>query len=137
VIRTSTRSINQGAARQPVILVVEDEYFIRLDIADELRSAGFEVVECGNADEAADVLNARTDIAALFTDIRMPGLMDGVALVQMSMELWPGIAVAVTSAQLPPASLNGTPFLPKPYDPQRVVRLMAELTTGTPSPPQR
>ncbi|WP_439815440.1 response regulator [Zavarzinia sp. CC-PAN008] len=100
------------------ILVVEDEVLIRLDTAASLEEAGFAVVEAQNADEALALLEARGDIAGVFTDVRMPGSMDGLALAYAVRERWPGIAVIVTSGhvrlqndELPP----NVPFITKPY----------------------
>jgi hypothetical protein len=61
----------------PVILIVEDEFLLRLDSAEMIESAGFEVVQAANADEAIAILKTRQDIHVVFTDIQMPGSMDG------------------------------------------------------------
>ena len=68
------------ATRRPVVLVVEDELLPRLNAAETIGDAGFEVVEAANADEAIAVLEARPDIHVVFTDIQMPGSMDGLKL---------------------------------------------------------
>ena len=66
--------------RPAVVLVVEDHPLIRLNSVDELETAGFEVLEAGNADEAISLLKARADVQLVFTDVEMPGTMDGVKL---------------------------------------------------------
>ena len=64
----------------PVVLIVEDEFLIRMDAIDMVRAAGFDVVEAANADEAILILEDRRDITVIFTDIQMPGSMDGLKL---------------------------------------------------------
>jgi two-component system, response regulator PdtaR len=63
----------------PVILIVEDEFLLRLDSAETIGNAGFEVVQAANADEAIAILKSRPDIRVVFTDIQMPGSMDGLS----------------------------------------------------------
>ena len=70
------------AAESPVILIVEDEFLLRMDSAETLENAGFEVVQAGNADEAMAILQARAAIHVVFTDIQMPGSMDGLKLAR-------------------------------------------------------
>jgi CheY-like chemotaxis protein len=66
----------------PVILIVEDEFLLRLDSAETIENAGFEVIQAANADEAIAILKARPDIHVVFTDIQMPGSMDGLKLAR-------------------------------------------------------
>jgi CheY-like chemotaxis protein len=61
-----------------IVLIVEDEVFLRLAAAQIAEDAGFEVIEAANADEAIEILRSRSDIRVVFTDIQMPGSMDGV-----------------------------------------------------------
>ena len=68
------------ATRRPVVLIVEDELLIRLQAAQIIEEAEFDVIEASNADEAIAILEARRDISVLFTDIEMPGSMDGLKL---------------------------------------------------------
>ena len=68
------------AARRAVVLIVEDDLLIRLHAAQIIEEAGFEVIEASNADEAIAILEVRSDITVLFTDIQMPGSMDGLKL---------------------------------------------------------
>ena len=101
-----------------VVLVVEDEAFIREDVIDVLEQSGFEALRAANAGDALTVLAARPDIRAVFTDIQMPGTLDGLDLARHVAARRPDIAVLVTSGRsyiapddLPPTSR----FLPKPY----------------------
>jgi CheY-like chemotaxis protein len=68
------------ARKRPLVLIVEDEVLVRIDTRETVETAGFEVVEAGNADEAIAILAARDDIHLIFTDVNMPGSMDGLKL---------------------------------------------------------
>lgn len=110
------------------ILVVEDEVLIRALVADELRDAGFIVIEAGRADEAWSYLAAGGPVDLLFTDIHMPGSMDGMQLARRVRGHYPTLPIVLTSSVLEP---TGAPalgwFLPKPYGIERVITVMAEL----------
>ncbi|MFA7305068.1 MAG: response regulator [Hyphomicrobium sp.] len=90
----------RGASANSRILLVEDEILIRLAMADDLRHAGFIVIEASNADEALNVLNTTPDIALVVTDIRMPGRMDGVGLANWVRRHAPLIKIAIVSANV-------------------------------------
>ena len=70
-------------------LVVEDEALVRLDLAESLQAAGYKTVEAASADEAIAVLQSNSDIRVVFTDIQMPGAMDGLALSHYVRKRWP------------------------------------------------
>lgn len=115
--------MNQSVA----ILVVDDEPLLRIFAVDFFADAGFMVYEARDADEALEVLGARPDIFAVFTDIQMPGSMDGIALARHIGETWPGIFVIVTSGHHAPKHgelADDVPFLTKPYLPETVVGLI-------------
>ena len=88
------------AAKGPVVLIVEDEFLLRIDAAEVIAAAGFEVIEAANADEAIEVLEARRDIMVVFTDIQMPGSMDGLKLARAIRGRWPPIKIVATSGHL-------------------------------------
>jgi CheY-like chemotaxis protein len=69
-----------GTRKRPIVLIVEDEFLLRMDAVDMIASAGFDTLEAVNADDAIEILEARPDIAVVFTDIQMPGSMDGLKL---------------------------------------------------------
>ena len=120
-------------SRRPVILVVEDEFLLRMDAAEMVAAAGFTVVEAANADEAIEILEARSDIAVIFTDIQMPGAMDGLRLVRAVRGRWPPIKIVATSGQLAVADVDlpeGGRFLPKPYSALDVRCVLREVMTG-------
>jgi CheY-like chemotaxis protein len=108
-----------------VVLVVDDEPLLRMVAADYLTDAGFEVVEAGSADEAMRVLEERQDISVLFSDIQMPGTMDGVSLATLVASKWPCIKVLLTSGNISPSARSLPPkvlFLAKPYRVHRLIR---------------
>ena len=101
-----------------VVLIVEDEFLIRIMAADFARDAGHEAIEAANADEAIRILEGRTDIEIVFSDVSMPGTMDGVRLMQMIRNRWPPIRLILTSAKSLRQDAGvpqGTFFVPKPY----------------------
>ena len=87
-------------AAPPVVLVVEDEMLLRMRAVDMMEDAGYLPVEAADADEAVEILEARSDIAMLFTDIQMPGSMDGLKLAQAVHRRWPLIKIILVSGQL-------------------------------------
>jgi CheY-like chemotaxis protein len=118
------------AARRPVILIVEDDHLIRLHAAQIIEDAEFDVVEASNADEAIAILEARSDISVLFTDIQMPGSMDGLKLAAAVKGRWPPIQIVATSGLVnvgPDDLPKGGRFLPKPYDPFQLAATLREL----------
>lgn len=103
---------------KPTVLVVEDEAFIRMEAADVLSDAGCNSLEAGDAEEALRVLDEHPEVRLLFTDINMPGAMDGLGLAKRVVKTSPDVALIVTSgkrriadADLPDHGV----FLPKPY----------------------
>jgi CheY-like chemotaxis protein len=122
-----------SVTEQPVVLIVEDEFLLRMNAAEMVGDAGFDVVEAGNADEAIVILEARPDIHVVFTDIQMPGSMDGLKLARFVRGRWPPIKIIATSGfvnvgkdELP----EGSRFLPKPYRPEQIVATLRELTAA-------
>ncbi len=117
----------------PVILIVEDEYLLRLDSADTIESAGFEVIQAGNADEAIAILKARPEIHVVFTDIQMPGSMDGLKLARFVRDRWPPIKIVATSGRVMVGEddlPDGSVFLPKPYRGAQVVATLRQITSA-------
>jgi CheY-like chemotaxis protein len=98
------------------ILVVEDEVLIRMLISDVLRDAGLRVVEAANADEALMYVKSDHSVRFVFSDVRMPGSMDGIELAQRLRSEFPHIAVALASGHLIPSDVEkGTLLITKPY----------------------
>lgn len=111
------------------VLVVEDEILVRMDIALSLEDHGFTVFEASSADEAIDFLDTHPEIRLMFTDIDMPGSMDGLKLAEAVRDRWPPVKIIVTSGhrQLSDDLLpvEGR-FVSKPYDARLVIRTMSE-----------
>jgi CheY-like chemotaxis protein len=119
------------------VLVVEDEVLLRLVVAEYLRDCGFKVIEAAHADEALMVLkqpDLRIDV--LFSDIEMPGSMDGFALAQWTRANRPGLEVILTGSV--PRAVNAAANLceegpiPKPYEPRAVHDRIRRLLAGRP-----
>jgi CheY-like chemotaxis protein len=120
-------------SRGPVVLVVEDEYLLRMNAAEMIAAAGFEVVEAATADHAIEILESRRDIAVVFTDIQMPGSMDGLKLARAVRGRWPPIKIVATSGHVSVGQEDlpeGGRFLQKPYNLVEVTGLLRELTAG-------
>jgi CheY-like chemotaxis protein len=100
--------------------------------ADMIEEAGFAVVQAANADEAIAILRVRSDISVVFTDIQMPGSMDGLKLARFVRDRWPPIKIVATSGRVAVADgdlPDGSVFLPKPYRPTQIVATLYALTT--------
>lgn len=108
-----------GSGRQrSAILVVEDETLVRMLGMDVLADAGFDVLEAADADEALTILKSHDDVQLLFSDIDMPGSMDGLELARLVHQRWPEIRLLLTSGhhQLPPEALpDDGRFVRKPW----------------------
>ena len=116
---------------KPVILIVEDEFLLRMDSVEILEDEGFEVVPAANADEAIAILSARSDIHLVFTDIQMPGSMDGLKLARFVRDRWPPIKIVATSGHVRTADEDlpaGSVFIPKPYSGAQLISTLRDLT---------
>ena len=110
------------------VLLVEDEVLTRLMLADELRSQGLQVLEASDADEALTILQSSLSVHLLFTDIRMPGEMDGVALAKFAHARFPRIKSIVGSSGRPKSIGDfADAFLAKPYDLRELVDQVRRL----------
>jgi two-component system, response regulator PdtaR len=116
--------------KQPVILVVEDDPIIRIGALQLVANAGFEAIEASNADEAIRVLEARSDIHLVFTDVGMPGTMDGIKLAHYIRRRWPPVKLIVASGKaiLDESHLPaGARFFAKPYSESAIVGAMIAM----------
>jgi len=120
--------------RPKVVVVAEDDAQIRMLAADALVEAGFEVVEAEHADDALAILQSwGTAVDVLFTDVQMPGAMDGLQLARHVRSRWPGIGVLVASGRATPAPAMlppGCRFVTKPYKLGQVVAEVQELAAA-------
>jgi CheY-like chemotaxis protein len=117
-------------SRAHTVLVVEDETLIRMGIVGELEDAGFKVFEASDADAAIKLLEAHPEIGLLFTDVDMPGSMDGLKLAAAVRNRWPPVRIVVTSGHmkiltehLPP----GSRFIAKPYEGRVIALALKEM----------
>ena len=92
--------MSNAVPRRRVVLVVEDEYFLRLNAILMIEDAGFDVLEAANADQAIEILEARPDVHVIFTDIQIPGSMDGLKLAHAVRGRWPPIKIIATSGRV-------------------------------------
>jgi DNA-binding NtrC family response regulator len=113
-----------GLTNGAAVLIVEDEALLRLHAVDIVEQAGFTAIEARNADEALAIMERRSDIALLFTDVRMPGSMDGLKLAHAVRKRWPPIKILIVSGHvrlddddLPPDSR----FFGKPFQAERMI----------------
>jgi CheY-like chemotaxis protein len=100
-----------------------------------IEAAGFDIVEAANADEAMKILEVRLDITVVFTDIQMPGSMDGLKLAAAIRGRWPPIKIVATSGIVDVRKVDlpeGGRFLPKPYSSAEIVGTLRELTSAEP-----
>src|ERR1700681_2761626 len=113
-----------------VVLVVEDEMLLRMRAVDIVEDAGFTSVEAVDADEAVAILESRSDIALLFTDIQMPGTMDGLKLAHAVHQRWPPIKIILVSGQLRLANIDIPPhsrFFGKPLEANEMIAEMQDM----------
>jgi len=122
-----------SASNRPVVLIVEDEVLVRMDAVGSIEAAGFDVIEAGNADEAIVILQHRADIRLVFTDVHMPGSMDGLKLTHFVRNRWPPVKIVATSghARISEQDLpEGGRFMAKPYAAGHLVSTLQELIAG-------
>jgi two-component sensor histidine kinase/CheY-like chemotaxis protein len=109
---------------KPTVLVVEDEMLLRMRAVDIVEDAGFISLEAVNADDALVLLESRSDIDILFTDIQMPGTMNGLKLAHAVHERWPSIKIILVSGQVIPSEGDrptDSRFFGKPVDVQQMI----------------
>jgi two-component sensor histidine kinase/FixJ family two-component response regulator len=114
----------------PKVLVVEDEMMLRMRAVDIVEDAGFTAIEAVNADEALEILESRSDIELLFTDIQMPGSMDGLKLAHAVYQRWPSIKIILVSGKLTPTDAEKpihSRFFGKPLEMKQMIAEMQEM----------
>jgi CheY-like chemotaxis protein len=118
---------------KPVVLVVEDSHIIRMCTVDLVVAAGFEALEASSADEAIQVLEGRSDIHLVSTDVSMPGSMDGIKLSHYIRKRWPPVKLIVVSGKniVDESHLPvGARFFSKPYNDSTIVEAMMGMLSG-------
>jgi DNA-binding NtrC family response regulator len=121
------------ASRKSIVLIVEDEPIIRMMAVDMVSNAGFEVLVAENADEAVQILETQTGVRIVFTDIDMPGSMDGLKLALAVRGRWPPIEIILTSghhrvakSEMPERSV----FIAKPYGADQIAATLRQLAAN-------
>jgi CheY-like chemotaxis protein len=123
-----------GHRRRLVILVAEDEVLVRAAASHQLRSLGYAVIEAGDASQALEVLQSQIQVDLVFTDITMPGLLNGADLARVVMSEYPATRVMMTSGVIGSApDLAALPVLHKPYSFDELQRQVEQLI-GKPDP---
>src|ERR1044072_4677534 len=111
----------------PNVLIVEDEMVLRMRAVDIVEDAGFRSIEAVNADQAISILESRSDISLLLTDIQMPGSLDGLKLAHAVHNRWPAIKIILVSGQVNPSEAErpaDSRFFGKPLS---IEQMIAEL----------
>jgi CheY-like chemotaxis protein len=119
----------------PLVLVVEDEPIIRLSAIEMVEEAGYTAVEAHDAAEAVRILETRPDIRIVFTDIDMPGSMNGILLAAAIRHRWPPIEIILTSGAIVPASAlipDRGVFVPKPYSQGQLESALHQVAAARP-----
>jgi two-component sensor histidine kinase/CheY-like chemotaxis protein len=114
----------------PKVLVVEDEMLLRMRAVDIVEDAGFTPIEAANADEALAILESRSDVDLLFTDIQMPGSMDGLKLAHAVHARWPSIKIILVSGKLTPTDSErptDSRFFGKPLEVSQMIAEIQEM----------
>ena len=119
----------QAGPGSEFVLVVEDEPLLLLMAGDIVEDAGLKPIFARGADEAIHILESRDDVRIVFTDVRMPGSMDGVRLARAVRDRWPPIKLIVVSGHLlsDPQLPDGALFFRKPYSSDQIISTLREL----------
>jgi CheY-like chemotaxis protein len=117
----------------PVVLIVEDDLLLRMLAVEVVEEAGFIALEAADADEAVALLESRLDISVLFTDVNMPGSMDGLKLAHAVRDRWPPIKILLVSGhvRLQPSELpSNSCFVGKPYRAAAMVEQLRSIVSS-------
>lgn len=122
------------------ILVCEDEPLVMLWINEELENQGYEVLTAASADDAVKILEMRNDISTIFTDIEMPGSMDGLKLAALVRHRWPPVNIVITTGKQRPnddVMPERSVFIAKPYDCAQVLNAFRSFGEAGTAPSTR
>lgn len=115
-------------ANRGVVLIVEDEPLIQMLAMEIVERAGHATLVASNASEALEILEQTPDIDVVFTDVKMPGVMDGLQLAWEVRNRWPHVRIVVASGYVPNTTIDlpeGVPFLAKPYHPVTLEKMIS------------
>jgi CheY-like chemotaxis protein len=124
------RDLGTEMPSECTVLVVEDEPLIRAHLVAMLEDKGCKTFEAGSAAQAIAVLERNSDITVVFTDVQMPGTMDGIALARYVRKRWPPTIIVVSSGKAPPAPgvlAEDIPFLSKPFEDRRLSEVIGHV----------
>ena len=114
------------------VLVVEDEALVRMDLVKTLEGAGYQTFEAASAATAIGILERHPEIRVVFTDIQMPGTMDGLELARYVRERWPPTIIVISSGKVAPKAEempDDVAFLPKPYQERMLRKVLADVAS--------
>ncbi|MDF3023699.1 MAG: response regulator [Alphaproteobacteria bacterium] len=120
-------------AKRRVILVVEDDVLLRFVISEALRNAGFQVVESADATQALAYIRAQNHVSLVFSDVHMPGGMNGIGLADALRADFPAVKIILTSGKLTLEEAGDIPLIPKPYI---LARVIADIRAALPPEPE-
>src|SRR5260370_30483871 len=123
-------SMSTPVRRRSAVRVVEDELLLRINAVEMIEDAGFEALQAADGDEAIEILEGRPDIKVIFTDIQIPGSMDGLKLAHAVRGPWPPIKIIATSGRVNIRIYDlreGERFVPKPYLPTEIAGTLRRL----------
>ncbi len=109
------------------IILVEDEALVRMVVAEDFRDAGYVVIECSSGDEAWDLLMTGAEVDLLFSDVHMPGRLDGLALATVAREKMPDLPIIIASGRLPAIKAAAYVFMVKPFSSEAALHHIAHL----------
>src|SRR5215218_9985180 len=121
---------HENVTIKPTVLIVEDEMLLRMRAVDIVEDAGFTPLEAVNADDALAILESRSDVDLLFTDIQMPGSMSGLKLAHAVHERWPSIKIILVSGQITPNAEDrpaDSRFFGKPVEVQQMIAELQQM----------
>jgi CheY-like chemotaxis protein len=123
----------KNGAHSPVVLVIEDELFVRLNIVSCLREAGYAVVEAATGEEAIALCHSDASIDVVFTDVNLGGYASGWDVAECFRSVRPNVPVVYTSGRSLDAGrcVGGSTFVPKPYCESDILKACRRLTAGT------
>jgi CheY-like chemotaxis protein len=133
----SGEAADEVVAAPCAVLVVEDEVLVRMLACDILKDGGYDPLEAVSAQEALVLLEARPDIVLMFTDVDMPGEINGLGLARLVALRTPALPILITSGAAVVPQVDVPPsgrFLQKPYTPSVLLEIVQAMTQPKPSP---
>ncbi len=123
----------ETSGRKPIVLIADDEPMVLQNAFDIIEDAGFTALGAPNGDHALRILESRDDVCILFTDVNMPGRLDGPRLAEVVRDRWPKIQLIITSGRVDVTELKvpaGTRLVQKPYRFDEIADLLRELSAA-------